>query len=64
MNQALRLELFSNRKTGAAVDYANLAIVEKKQGNIYDAHKNLAAALQYAKDTDKDLYDMLKNALD
>ncbi len=63
-NQALNQELFNNRKTGAAIDYANLAIIEKKYGNIKNAHKNLTAALQYAKDVDDDLYNLIKSALD
>ena len=51
-------------KTGIAIDYANLAMVERKCGNMSDARKNLETALKYAENTDKDLYTKIKDALD
>ena len=63
-NLALKQELYNDRKTGIAIDYANLAMVERKCGNMSDARKNLETALKYAENTDKDLYTKIKDALD
>ena len=62
-NLALKQELYNDRKTGIAIDYANLATVEKKCGNLSDAKKNLETALSYAENVDKDLYDKIRGAL-
>ncbi len=63
-NLALKQELYNDRKIGVAIDYANLATVEKKCGNMSDARKNLETALKYAENIDKDLYNKIKDALD
>lgn len=63
-NQALTQELHNDRAAGIAVDYANLAVVEKKCGNTEDAHKNLELALAYAKKADEELYNKIRAALD
>lgn len=61
---ALEQELCCDRKKGVAIDYANLAMIEKKCGNRTEALKNLEAALKYAKEADDDLYEEIKKALD
>ena len=63
-NQALKYEFADNRTSGIAIDYANLAMVEKQRGNRQDFTKNLEAALNYAKEADEDLYCRLKTFLD
>lgn len=63
-NQALKYELSDERDIGIAVDYANLALAEKKCGNLSAAHKNLEAALAYAQTIDEDLYNRIKTMLD
>ena len=59
-NQALTKECCNNRKTGIAIDYANLAIVEKLQGNNKEAFENLQKALSQAKDTNENLIKKIK----
>lgn len=49
--QSLNLEQKNSRNQGIAVDYADLAIVEKLRGNEKSAEQNLQAALEYAKQT-------------
>ena len=63
-NQALKYEFSNDRNIGIAVDYANLAVAEKKCGNLEAFYKNLEAALAYAQTVDDDLYNRLKNYLD
>lgn len=63
-NQALAQELHNDRAAGIAVDYANLAVVEKKCGNTEEARKNLELALSYAKEADDELYNKIRAALD
>ena len=63
-NQALSKELCNNRKTGVAIDYANLAIVEKMQGNNELAYENLQKALTQIKDIDEHLTKKIKDILD
>ena len=63
-NQALKYEFADNRISGIAIDYANLAMVEKQSGNRQDFTKNLETALNYAKEADEDLYCRLKAFLD
>ena len=62
-NQALSKELCNDRKIGAAIDYANLAIVEKMQGNHDEALKNLQKALNYEQDIDEELIKKIKTIL-
>ena len=63
-NQALKHELRCDRKYGIAIDYANLALLEKKYGSNDEALKNMEAALCYAKGADEDLYEAIKNLSD
>ncbi len=63
-NQALKYEFADSRISGIAIDYANLAMVEKQRGNRQDFKKNLETALNYAKAADEDLYCRLKAFLD
>lgn len=63
-NQALSKELCNNRNIGVAIDYANLAIVEKAQGNMIEANIKLQKAIELAKDTDNELLNILKNMID
>lgn len=62
-NQALSKEICNNRKIGMAIDYANLAIVEKLQGNNEEADKNLQKALSQTKDLDEDIIEKIKKVL-
>lgn len=62
-SQSLNLELYNERNIGVAIDYTNLAIVEKKSGNIEKAKDNINIALEYAKDVDRELYENIKNLL-
>lgn len=62
-NQALRQELYNDRSKGAAIDYFNLATVERKCGNLSKAKQNLEAALKYAQDFDEELCQIIKAAL-
>ena len=62
-NKALQQELYNNRCEGIAIDYANLAAVERKYGNMQAAQKNKKAALLYAKKADKVLYEKFKAIL-
>ena len=62
-NQALKQEFCNDRRAGIAVDYANLAAVERKCGNWEEARKNLETALAYAEGVDEDLYRAVKAAL-
>ena len=55
-NQALNQELYNERNIGAAVDYMNLAIVEKESGNLEEMQKNIKNALAYAKENDENLW--------
>ena len=63
-NQALSKELCNNRKTGVAIDYANLALVEKQQGHNSEAQENLKKALNLVEDVDSDLINKIKTILD
>lgn len=63
-NQALSQELHDERLSGIAIDYANLAVVERRCGNLEASHKNLEMALSYAKGSDEELYSQIKSALD
>ena len=62
--QSLEQELCNERKEGIAIDYANLAIVEKKIGNSNSYVKNLNKALEYAKDCDNELYSKIAKLID
>lgn len=62
-NQSLKQEFYNERNTGIAIDYANLAVVERKCGNSEEACENLKKALLYAKDYDNDLYDKINATL-
>lgn len=46
--QAVGLEERNERLNCAAVDYANIALIEQKCGNLPQAHKTLQVALDYA----------------
>lgn len=63
-NQALSKELCNDRQIGVAIDYANLALVEKQQGHIDEAQENLKKALKLAEDSDTDLINKIKTILD
>ncbi len=63
-NQALSKELCNNRKTGVAIDYANLAVVEKMQGNNDIANENLQKAIAQAEGIDEELVKRIKTILD
>lgn len=63
-NQALSKELCNNRKTGVAIDYANLALVEKLQGNENEACENLKKALSMADETNEEIINRIKTILD
>ena len=62
-NQALSKELCNDRKSGVAIDYANLAVVEKLQGNNDEAYKNLQKAIAQAEDIDVKLVEKIKTML-
>ena len=62
-NLALSKELCNNRKTGVAIDYTNLAIVEKLQGNIEKAYENIQKALSQSNDLDENIISIIKNSL-
>ena len=59
-NQALNRELYNERYKGAAIDYLNLALVEKQCGNMEGYSKNITAALNCVTDMDEDLYKQIK----
>ena len=61
--KALQYELCNDRAEGIAIDYANLALVEKKCGHKETSLKNIETALSYAKKADENLYHQLKAAL-
>ena len=63
-NQALSKELCNDRKTGVAIDYANLAIIEKIQGNNDEARENIQKAIAQVKDFDKELAEKIRTILD
>ena len=63
-NQALSKEFYNDRKVGIAIDYANLAIVEKNQGNTEEAFNNIQKALAQVKDIDDELYNKIKSLID
>jgi len=62
-NQALKQELCVERKSGAAVDYVNLAMIARKKGDKEEAYKNLEAALENAKG-DEELFAKIRSVMD
>ena len=52
--QSLNLEHSNNRSEGLTADYANLALIEAKCGNLSSAEKNLQTAREYAQKTGND----------
>jgi tetratricopeptide (TPR) repeat protein len=63
-NQSLSKEFYNNRKTGVAIDYANLAVVEKSLGNNDESVKNIEKALSQIAGIDDELYNKIKAMLD
>jgi tetratricopeptide (TPR) repeat protein len=63
-NQAVSKEFCNNRRTGIAIDYANLAVVERLQGNKNEAMKNIEKALSQLSETDEILYNKIKLMMD
>lgn len=59
-SQALTLELYNERYQGVAIDYINLALIEKKIGHTDAYIKNITTALEYVKNTDETLYNQIK----
>lgn len=59
--QALHAELHNERWSGAAIDYANIAITSLNRGNIQQSKKHWKTALQYAEQSNnKQLLELLK----
>lgn len=46
--EAAALEQKNDRYSGAATDYANIGLIEKRRGNLEQARKNLETAIGYA----------------
>lgn len=46
--EAAALEQKNDRYSGAAADYANIGLIEKRRGNLEQARKNLETAIGYA----------------
>ena len=62
--QAVQREERNNRWNGAAVDYANLALIEKKCGNSEQAEAILETAIEYARNSgDENLIKQIKKQL-
>ncbi len=62
--QAVQREEKNDRFSGAAVDYANLALIEQKSGNYEQAKKMLEMALEYAKNSgDETLADRIQKQI-
>lgn len=63
-NQALSKELCNNRKVGVAIDYANLALIEKQLGNNDEARTNLQKALGLVDEQEEEIINKIKTILD
>ena len=62
--KAVLLEEHNNRLNGAAIDYVNIALIEKKCGNQEQAKKTLKLALEYAEGFDDEkLSTQIKNMI-
>lgn len=62
--QSLDCELHNDRASGAAIDYANIAMIEYRRGQQEQAEKTLSTALEYAKaDGETDLAKYLEEQL-
>ena len=62
--QAVSFEERNERFNCAAVDYANIALIEQKCGNVDQARKTLELALEYAQNFEADeLVEQLKKQL-
>ena len=62
--QAVQREERNDRLSGAAVDYANLALIEQKCGNQEQAEKTLKLALEYAQNSDdNNLIEQIKSQM-
>ena len=62
--QAVQREEKNDRLSGAAVDYANLALIEQKCGNHEQAEKTLKLALEYAQSSDdNNLIEQIKSQM-
>ncbi|MCQ2735447.1 MAG: tetratricopeptide repeat protein [Alphaproteobacteria bacterium] len=62
--QSLNLEHSNNRCEGLTADYANLALIDAKCGNLLSADKNLQTAREYAQKTgDDELMTLIENRL-
>ena len=62
--QSLNLEHSNNRCEGLSADYANLALIDAKCGNLSSAEENLKTAHEYAKKTGNDeLVALIENKL-
>ena len=60
-NQALSTELYNERWCGAAIDYANIALTELRNGKKDEYIKNQKIALEYAKESgDEELTKILE----